>query len=155
MFAPATYNTIVGMHGLVMIATTIIMISATFGNYILPIMIGADDMAFPRVNALSYWTLFAAMPVLLSAVVLGGFSTGWTGYAPLADQAAVGMDAYCFTIIIFGLSIAVGAMNIFVTVLKMRAPGMTLTGCRCSSGRLCSPRCSGCSCSRRSRRRRC
>jgi cytochrome c oxidase subunit I len=127
VFTPATYNTIVGMHGLVMIATTIIMVSASFGNYILPIMIGADDMAFPRVNALSYWTLFAAVPVLLSTVVLGGFPTGWTGYAPLADQAAVGMDAYCFTIIVFGLSIAVGAMNIFVTVLKMRAPGMSLT----------------------------
>jgi cytochrome c oxidase subunit I len=125
VFTPATYNTIVGMHGIVMIATTIIMISASFGNYIMPIMIGADDMAFPRLNALSYWTLFAAIPVLLSTVVLGGFSTGWTGYAPLAVQAAVGMDAYCVTIIIFGISIAVGAMNIFVTVLKMRAPGLT------------------------------
>ena len=125
VFTPATYNTIVGMHGIVMIATTIIMISASFGNYILPIMIGADDMAFPRLNALSYWTLFAAIPVLLSTVVLGGFPTGWTGYAPLAVQAAVGMDAYCVTIIIFGLSIAIGAMNIFVTVLKLRAPGLT------------------------------
>jgi cytochrome c oxidase subunit I len=125
VFTPATYNTIVGMHGLVMIATTIIMVSASFGNYILPIMLGADDMAFPRLNALSYWTLFTAIPVLLSTVVLGGFSTGWTGYSPLADQAAMGMDAYCFTIIVFGLSIAMGAMNIFVTVLKMRAPGMT------------------------------
>jgi cytochrome c oxidase subunit I len=125
VFTPATYNTLVGMHGLVMIATTIIMVSASFGNYILPIMIGADDMAFPRLNAMSYWTLFTAIPVLLSTVVLGGFSTGWTGYSPLADQAALGMDAYCFTIIVFGLSIAMGAMNIFVTVLKMRAPGMT------------------------------
>jgi cytochrome c oxidase subunit I len=125
VFTPATYNTLVGMHGIVMIATTIIMISASFGNYILPIMIGANDMAFPRLNAMSYWTLFTAIPILLSVVVLGGFPTGWTGYSPLADQAAVGMDAYCFTIIVFGLSIAMGAMNIFVTVLKMRAPGMT------------------------------
>ena len=68
VFTPATYNTIVGMHGLVMIVTTIIMISAAFGNYFVPIMIGANDMAFPRLNALSYWTLFAAIPVLLSTV---------------------------------------------------------------------------------------
>ena len=110
-----------------MIAATIIMVSAAFGNYFVPIMIGANDMAFPRVNALSFWLLFSAVPVLLSSVLLGGFPTGWTGYSPLADQAALGMDAYCFTIIVFGLSLAVGGMNMFVTVLKMRAPGLTLT----------------------------
>ncbi len=127
VFAPATYNTLVGMHGLVMIVTTIIMLSAAFGNYFVPIMIGANDMAFPRVNALSYWLLFSVVPVLLSSVFLGGFPTGWTGYSPLADQAAVGMDAYCMTIIVFGLSLAVGGMNMFVTVFKMRAPGLTWT----------------------------
>jgi cytochrome c oxidase subunit I len=127
VFTPATYNSLVGMHGLVMIVTTIIMLSAAFGNYFVPIMIGANDMAFPRVNALSYWLLFSVIPVLLSSVFLGGFPTGWTGYAPLADQAALGMDAYCMTIIVFGLSLAVGGMNMFVTVLKMRAPGLTWT----------------------------
>jgi cytochrome c oxidase subunit I len=127
VFTPATYNTIVGMHGLVMIATTIIMISAAFGNYFVPIMIGANDMAFPRLNALSYWVLFSAIPVLLSTVALGGFPTGWTGYAPLADQAGLGMDAYDMTIVVFAISIALGAVNIFVTVLKMRAPGLSWT----------------------------
>ncbi|HYB23712.1 MAG TPA: cbb3-type cytochrome c oxidase subunit I, partial [Solirubrobacteraceae bacterium] len=127
VFSPSTYNTLVGMHGLVMIATTIIMVSAVFGNYFVPIMIGANDMAFPRLNALSFWLLFTAIPVLLSSVLLGGFPTGWTGYSPLADQAALGMDAYCFTIVVFAFSIAVGAMNMFVTVLKMRAPGLTWT----------------------------
>ena len=125
VFTPSTYNTIVGMHGIVMIATTIIMVSAVFGNYIVPIMIGANDMAFPRLNALSFWTLFTAIPVLLSTIALGGFPTGWTGYAPLADQAAVGMDAYCFTIIVVAISIALGGMNIVTTVVTMRAPGMT------------------------------
>ncbi len=125
VFTPATYNTIVGMHGIVMIATTIIMVSAVFGNYIVPIMIGANDMAFPRLNALSFWTLFTAVPVLLSTIALGGFPTGWTGYAPLADQAAVGMDAYCFTIIVAGISIALGGMNMAATIVTMRAPGMT------------------------------
>ncbi|MGO9902687.1 MAG: cbb3-type cytochrome c oxidase subunit I [Solirubrobacteraceae bacterium] len=127
VFTPATYNTIVGMHGIIMIATTIIMLTATFGNYIVPIMIGANDMAFPRLNALSFWTLFPAVPILLSAIVLGGFSTGWTGYAPLADQAALGMDAYCMTIILLGISIALSALNITATVVTMRAPGMTWT----------------------------
>jgi cytochrome c oxidase subunit 1 len=108
-----------------MIASTIIMVSAVFGNYIVPIMIGANDMAFPRLNALSYWTLFSAVPVLLTTVALGGFSTGWTGYAPLADQAAVGMDAYCFTIVVFAISIMLGGINIAATVVTMRAPGMT------------------------------
>jgi cytochrome c oxidase subunit 1 len=125
VFTPSTYNTIVGMHGLIMVATTIIMLSAVIGNYMVPIMIGANDMAFPRLNALSYWTLFTAVPILLSAIVLGGFPTGWTGYAPLADQAAIGMDAYCMTIFIFAISIALGGMNMVTTVVTMRAPGMT------------------------------
>ena len=127
VFTPGTYNTIVGMHGIIMIATTIIMLSAPFGNFIVPIMIGAKDMAFPRLNALSYWMLFPVIPILLSALVLGGFPTGWTGYAPLADQAALGMDAYCVAIILVGLSIALGAINIACTVITMRAPGMTWT----------------------------
>ena len=127
VFTPATYNTLVGMHGVVMIATTIIMTTAVFGNYFVPILIGADDMAFPRLNALSFWTLFTAVPILLSTIVLGGFPTGWTGYAPLADQASLGMDAYCMTIMVFAFSLLLGAINMFVTVLRMRAPGMTLS----------------------------
>lgn len=126
-FTPSTYNTIVGMHGIMMIVATIIMISGPFGNFVLPIMIGARDMAFPRLNALSYWLLFAAIPVFLSTLVLGGFPTGWTGYAPLSDQPLTpGMDAYCFTIILFAISTTVAAMNIVTTVLVLRTKGMTL-----------------------------
>jgi cytochrome c oxidase subunit I len=124
-FTPSTYNTLVGLHGIVMIITTIIMITGTFGNFVLPIMIGARDMAFPKLNALSYWLLFIVIPVLLSTLVLGGFPTGWTGYAPLADQAQAGMDAYSFTIVVFALSVTVSGMNIFTTVLLMRAQGMS------------------------------
>ncbi len=123
---PGTYNTIVGVHGLLMIAATIIMITGPFANFILPIAIGARDMAFPRLNALSYWLLFAAVPVFLSVFALGGFPTGWTGYAPLADQGNAGMDAYAFTILLFGLSLGISAMNIIVTVITLRAPGMRL-----------------------------
>src|SRR5436853_2408051 len=125
-FNPSTYNTIVGMHGILMIASTIIMISGPFGNFILPIMIGARDMAFPRLNALSYWLLFAAIPIFLSTLFLGGFPTGWTGYAPLAVQELTpGMDAYCFTILVFAISTTLAAVNILTTVIVMRTRGMT------------------------------
>ncbi|GCE06732.1 cytochrome c oxidase subunit I [Dictyobacter aurantiacus] len=123
---PSTYNTIVGMHGILMIAATVVMISGPFGNFVLPIMIGARDMAFPRLNALSYWLLFAAIPVFFSTMFLGGFPTGWTGYAPLSVQELTpGMDAYCFTIILFAISTTVAALNIVTTVLVLRARGMT------------------------------
>jgi cytochrome c oxidase subunit 1 len=125
-FPPSTYNTIVGMHGIIMIVTTIVMISGPFGNFVLPIMIGARDMAFPRLNALSYWLLFAAIPVFLSTLALGGFPTGWTGYAPLAVQELTpGMDAYCFFILIFSVSTTVAAVNIVTTVMILRTKGMT------------------------------
>jgi cytochrome c oxidase subunit 1 len=125
-FTPSTYNTIVGMHGIIMIASTIVMISGPFGNFVLPIMIGARDMAFPRLNALSYWLLFSAIPIFFSTLALGGFPTGWTGYAPLAVQELTpGMDAYCFTIIVFAISTTVAAMNIITTVMVMRTKGMT------------------------------
>src|SRR5437899_4749836 len=125
-FNPSTYNTIVGMHGILMIASTIIMVSGPFGNFILPIMIGARDMAFPRLNALSYWLLFTAIPIFLSTLFLGGFQTGWTGYAPLAVQGLTpGMDAYCFTILVFAISTTIAAMNIVTTVIVMRTRGMT------------------------------
>ncbi|HET9921900.1 MAG TPA: cbb3-type cytochrome c oxidase subunit I [Ktedonobacteraceae bacterium] len=125
-FDPSTYNTIVGMHGMLMIATTIVMVSGPFGNFILPIMIGARDMAFPRLNALSYWLLFSAIPIFLSTLFLGGFPTGWTGYAPLSVQELTpGMDAYCFLILVFATSTTVAAMNIVTTVLVMRTKGMT------------------------------
>ncbi len=122
---PQTYNAVVGIHGLVMIIATIVMVTGPFGNFILPIMIGARDMAFPRLNALSLWLLVAAVPILLSAAFLGGIPTGWTGYAPLADQAPPGMDAYIMTIIVFALSSAIAGANITTTALTMRARGMT------------------------------
>jgi cytochrome c oxidase subunit 1 len=122
---PQTYNALVGLHGLIMIVATIIMVTGPFGNFIMPIMIGARDMAFPRLNALSLWLIVAAIPVILSAALLGGIPTGWVGYAPLADQAPPGMDAYSVFIIIFAISSAVAGANITTTVLTMRARGMS------------------------------
>ncbi len=122
---PATYNALVGIHGIIMIIATIVMVSGPFGNFILPIMIGARDMSFPRLNALSFWLLFAAVPVLVSAFFLGGISTGWSAYAPLSDQAPRGMDAFLVTIITFAISTGVAGMNITTTAVKLRARGMT------------------------------
>ncbi len=125
-FSPSTYNTIVGMHGILMIVASIIMISGPFGNFILPIIIGARDMAFPRLNALSYWLLFSAIPIFFSTLFFGGFPTGWTGYAPLSVQELTpGMDAYCLTIILFAASTTIAALNIVTTVMVLRTKGMT------------------------------
>ncbi len=122
---PQTYNALVGLHGLTMILATIIMVTGPFGNFVVPLMIGARDMAFPRLNALSLWLLVAMVPVLYSAAFTGGIPTGWTGYAPLADQGPGGVDSYLVAILIFAISTAVAGANILTTVLTMRARGMT------------------------------
>jgi len=121
---PTVYNSLVGLHGITMIIAMIIVATGPFGNYIMPIMIGAYDMAFPRLNALSWWVLFTAIPVLCSAWFLGGIPTGWTAYAPLSIQAGPGMNAFLATIIIFAVSTAVAGMNVTTTVVAMRTKGM-------------------------------
>jgi cytochrome c oxidase subunit 1 len=125
LFGPQTYNSIVGVHGMIMIISTIIMVVGPWGNFVMPIMIGARDMAFPRLNALSFWTLFAAVPIFFTIAFLGGIPTGWVAYAPLSDQAPPGMDAFAVAIILFVISSAIGAVNIIVTAMSMRARGMT------------------------------
>ena len=124
LVTPAIYNSLVGLHGITMIVAMIVVSTGPFGNFILPIMIGARDMAFPRLNALSWWVLFTAIPVLCSAWFLGGIPTGWTAYAPLSVQAGPGMNAFVATIIIFAVSTAVAGANITATVVTMRAKGM-------------------------------
>ena len=124
-FITATvYNSLVGLHGITMIIAMIIVATGPFGNYVMPIMIGAYDMAFPRLNALSWWVLFTAIPVLCSAWFLGGIPTGWTAYAPLSIQAGPGMNAFIATIIIFAVSTSVAGANITTTVIAMRTKGM-------------------------------
>jgi cytochrome c oxidase subunit 1 len=125
LVTPSIYNSLVGLHGITMIIAMIIVATGPFGNYIMPIMIGARDMAFPRLNALSWWVLFTAIPVLCSAWFLGGIPTGWTAYAPLSVQAGPGMNAFLATIIIFAVSTAVAGANITATVVGMRTKGMT------------------------------
>jgi cytochrome c oxidase subunit 1 len=121
-----TYNAVVSIHGMVMIIATIIMVTGPFTNFILPIMIGAKDMAFPRLNALSFWLVASAVPPLLATFALGGINAGWTTYAPLSVQAPPAMDAFAIAIIAFALSVTVAAVNIIVTIFTMRAKGMSL-----------------------------
>ena len=125
--SPNTYNAIVSVHGMVMIIATIIMVSGPFANFIMPIMIGAKDMAFPRLNALSFWVIVSAVPPLLATFFLGGVDAGWTTYAPLSVQAPAAMDAFSMTMIVFVVSVTIAGINTIVTVFTMRAKGMTLT----------------------------
>jgi cytochrome c oxidase subunit I len=119
------YLSLVGLHGTMMLMMMSAAILGPFGNYFVPIMIGARRMAFPRLESLSFWLVPPAGLILLSAVALGGFPTGWTGYAPLANEARAGMDAYLFAFALIGLSMTIVGANMIATVLTMRAPGLT------------------------------
>jgi cytochrome c oxidase subunit 1 len=120
------FNTIMSTHGAMMITVALISIIGGLGNYLVPIMIGARDMAFPKANALSYWML--PLAVLLVAVnpLLGGFDSGWTAYPPLSQQANLGQQAYLMAFVTVGASSILSAINFLVTVFRMRAPGMSL-----------------------------
>jgi cytochrome c oxidase subunit 1 len=98
-----------------------------FGNYFVPIMIGSRNMALPRLEALTFWLLPPAGIILLSTVFLGGFPTGWTGYAPLSNQAVAGMDSYLLSFGLIGVSIALSGLNMIATIFTKRAPGMSLS----------------------------
>ncbi|HKV84264.1 MAG TPA: cbb3-type cytochrome c oxidase subunit I [Ktedonobacterales bacterium] len=135
-FPPGTYNTVVTMHGMLMILTTITFFIGPFGNFIVPIMIGARDMAFPRLNALSFALLvpgvviFAFIPFLgygQGSAAGGGAQTGWTVLGAIADEGGVGVTALVCAVIILGASSMLGAVNLITTVIKMRAPGMRWT----------------------------
>jgi cytochrome c oxidase subunit I len=119
------YLTLVGLHGTMMLMMMSAGVLGPLGNYLVPLMIGARRMAFPRIEALTLWLTVLAGVVLLSAIALGGFPTGWTGYAPLSDQARSGIDAYLFSFALIGISLALVGVNIMTTVITMRAPGMT------------------------------
>ena len=125
VFTPNFYNSIIGTHGIVMIIAMIIVVAGPLGNFIMPIMIGARDMAVPRLNALSFWLLFAAVPPLLSNLVLGGIRDGWTVYEPLGDQSPVGMIGYQVCIITFAFSTGIAGVNLLTTAFTMRARGMS------------------------------
>jgi cytochrome c oxidase subunit 1 len=119
------YNTLISLHGIVMIAAILTGVGA-MSNYLVPLLIGASDMAFPRLNAWAFWINVPAAIVLLSSVFLGGFNTGWTGYPPLSIRAPIGIDMFFIGVYLVGLSSIFGSINVIVTALRLRAPGMTM-----------------------------
>ena len=128
LVTPETYNGLVTMHGTTMIFLFIVPVLAGFGNYFVPLMIGARDMAFPRLNALSFWLLLFGGITFYVAVFFEPPQTGWTFYAPLSDDAyspGGGVDAWILLIHLTGLSSLVGAINFVATIHNMRARGMS------------------------------
>ncbi len=124
LLSPNAYLMVVGEHGTMMMMMMSSVILGPFGNYLVPLMIGSKRVAFPRLEALSFWLTPIAFLVLLSGVLLGGFPTGWTGYATLSVQAGQGMDAYAVAFGLMGISMILAGFNIIVTVINYRAPGM-------------------------------
>jgi cytochrome c oxidase subunit 1 len=124
---PNTFNGLFSVHASLMIFLFIIPVFAGIANYVLPLMIGAPDMAFPRLNALSFWLLpIAGVMMLASFFAPGGsFATGWTAYAPLSTQTPLGQTFFSIAVQFAGASSIATALNFLVTIITMRAPGMT------------------------------
>lgn len=118
------FNTLMSLHGMVMIVGILIGVSGVI-NYVVPLQIGAQDMAFPRLNAFSYWLAPPAIVLLLASMPLGGFDTGWTGYPPLSARAPVGMQMFFLGVFVAGWSSILGSLNVIATVVRLRARGMT------------------------------
>ena len=127
---PETYNQMFSMHGITMMFLFAMPVLSGFGNYFVPLMIGARDMAFPRLNAFSYW-VFLASGLFIFSSFLGGTAPndGWFNYPPLAGaefSPGLNIDFYALGLTFMGISSTVGAINFIVTIFKLRAPGMTL-----------------------------
>jgi cytochrome c oxidase subunit 1 len=118
------FNTLISLHGMVMIISILLGISGII-NYAVPLLLGAQDMSFPRLNAFSFWIAVPGAVLLLSSLVLGGFDTGWTGYPPLSSFAPLGVQMFFMGVFVAGWSSILGALNVVVTVMRMRARGMT------------------------------
>ena len=122
---PQGYNQLFSVHASLMIFLFVIPAFAGLANYVLPLMIGAPDMAFPKLNALSYWLLPIAGIMMLASFVVPGFAAGWTNYAPLSVEQPFGNVFFSMAVQWAGASSIMTALNFLVTIITMRAPGMT------------------------------
>ncbi|HEX4999584.1 MAG TPA: cytochrome c oxidase subunit I [Terriglobia bacterium] len=127
MFQPETYNKLFSMHGIVMIFFFLIpSVPAVFGNFLVPLMIGARDLAFPRLNLLSWYLLVIGGTCVLFSILTGGVDTGWTFYTPYSSQFSnTHVVAAVLGIFIAGFSSILTGLNFIVTIHRMRAPGLT------------------------------
>jgi cytochrome c oxidase subunit I len=127
---PDTYNGLVTMHATTMIFMALMPLTVGFFNYIVPLQIGARDVAFPRLNAFSYWTfLIGALTMTSSYLLRAAPNIGWYGYSPLTSKAfspELNTDFWVVGLQILGVATIAGALNFFVTIINMRAPGMSL-----------------------------
>src|SRR5512141_2367987 len=123
------YDAVFTMHGTTMIFLVVLPLSIGLANFLVPLQIGARDMAFPRLNALSYWIFLFGGLLLYSSFFLGGaLDTGWFSYAPLSEKAYSPHDGVTFwtvALVFLGISSMLGAVNFIVTTLKLRAPGLS------------------------------
>ncbi|HYM50353.1 MAG TPA: cytochrome c oxidase subunit I [Candidatus Limnocylindrales bacterium] len=127
---PQTYNELMTLHGTTMIFLWIIPVFSGLGNYFVPLMIGARDMAFPRINAFSFWLIPLGGLIMYGGLLTqtGAAAAGWTGYVPLTEKAfspGLGQDLWIVGLHILGISSIMGAINFLVTIHNMRAPGMS------------------------------
>ena len=126
-FNPQTFNVLISEHAGLMIFAVVVPVFAGLGNFVIPLMIGAADMAFPRLNALSFWLLPIGGIVMLVGMITpgGGPSAGWTCYAPLCSHQPLGQIFFNMGVQWAGASSILTALNFLVTIITMRAPGMT------------------------------
>ncbi len=128
LVSPQIYNQLFTMHGTTMIFLFVVPMMAGLANYFVPLMVGARDMAFPRLNALSYWLLLAGGIVFYASIFWNPPEAGWTSYVPLSSitySPGGGQDAWIYLVHLTGLSSILGAMNFYVTIANMRARGMS------------------------------
>ena len=123
-----TYNGVYSLHASGMIWMTIIpLVTGGFGNYVMPLMLGQRDVAFPWLNLVAFWMFPVAGVILFSSFLFGAPDAGWTEYPPISLQGPPGTSLWCVAIFLVGISSTLTGINFLVTIFKMRAPGMTFT----------------------------
>ncbi|HEY0614234.1 MAG TPA: cbb3-type cytochrome c oxidase subunit I, partial [Candidatus Elarobacter sp.] len=126
--SPATYNSIYSMHGSSMVWFVVIpLLTGAFGNFVMPMQIGARDVAFPWLNLVAFWMFPVAGVILFSSFLVGAPDAGWTEYPPISLQGPPGTNLWCIAVFLIGVSSTMTGINFLVTIYKMRAPGMTFT----------------------------
>jgi cytochrome c oxidase subunit 1 len=128
VFSHNAYNVIYTMHGTPMVWLVLIpLVTGAIGNFVMPLQIGARDVAFPWLNMVSFWIVPLSGVVLFSSLLFGGAHAGWTEYPPISLEDGTAGALWCLSIILVGISSTMTGMNFMVTIIKMRAPGMTWT----------------------------
>ena len=124
----SAYNTMFTMHGTAMVWLVLIpLVTGAIGNFVMPLQIGARDVAFPWLNLASFWIFPVAALILFSSLLFGGPHAGWTEYPPVSLQDGTAGALWCLAIFTIGISSTMTGLNFMVTIIKMRAPGMTWT----------------------------